>query len=78
MQLVLLKVRLIILLCDRRTKQRFKVIPKEECVTKHKLLAVDMQFNTTRRWCKKFELSMLVWKLRGKDVNNTKAWSKVG
>jgi len=52
MQLVLLKVHLIILLCDRRTKQRFlkiKVIPNEECVPKHKLLIMDMQFNATKK-----------------------------
>ena len=59
MQLVLLKVRLIILLCDRRAKhvqvRNVKVIPNEECVPKHKLLVMDMQFNTTKRWHKKFE-----------------------
>ena len=28
-----------------------KVIPNEVCVPKHKLLVMDMQFNTTKRWC---------------------------
>jgi len=27
-----------------------KFIPNEECVPKHKLLLMDMQFNTTKRW----------------------------
>ena len=29
-----------------------KVILNEECVSKHKLLVMDMQFNTTKRWHK--------------------------
>jgi len=41
-----------------------KVIPNEECVPKHKLLVMDMLFNTTKRWCKKFEPRMRVWKLK--------------
>jgi len=67
MQQVLLKVRLIILLCDRRTKQRFcyvKFIPNEECVPKHKLSVMDMLFNTAKRWRKKFEPRVRVWKLK--------------
>jgi len=40
-----------------------KVIANEECVPKHKLLVMDMQFNTTKRWHKKFETGVHVWKL---------------
>jgi len=52
-----------------------KVIPNKECVPKHKLLVMDMQFNTTKRWHKKFEPRVHVWKLKEKDMKNTKAWS---
>jgi len=41
-----------------------KVIPNEECVPKHKLLLMDMWFNTTKRWHKKFEPRVHVWKLK--------------
>jgi len=41
-----------------------RVIPNEECVPKHKLLVMDMQFNTTKRWRKKFEPRVHVWKLK--------------
>jgi len=40
---------------DKAKVRNVKIIPSEECVLKHKLLAVDMWFNTTKRWCKKFE-----------------------
>jgi len=55
-----------------------KVIPNEECVRKHKLLVMDMRFNTTKSWRKKFEPIVRVWKAQGgKDVKNTKAWSEI-
>jgi len=41
-----------------------KVIPNEECVPKHKFLEVDMRFNTAKRWRKKFEPRVSVWKLK--------------
>ena len=41
-----------------------KVIPNEECVPKHKLLVMDMQFNRTKMWLKKFEPRVRVWKLK--------------
>jgi len=41
-----------------------KVIPNEECVPKHKLLVMDMRFNTTKRRHKKFEPRVRVWKLK--------------
>ena len=31
---------------------------------KHKLLVVDMGFNRTKRWCKKFEPRVRVWKVK--------------
>jgi len=40
------------------------VIPNEECVPKHKLLVMDMRFNTTKRRHKKLEPRMRVWKLK--------------
>ena len=40
------------------------VIPNEECVPKPKLLVMDMQFNTTKRWYQKFEQRVHVWKLK--------------
>jgi len=36
----------------------------EERVPKHKLLVMDMRFNTTKRWHKKFEPRVCVWKLK--------------
>ena len=41
-----------------------KVIPNEDCVPKHKLLVMDMRFNRTKRWRKKFEPRVRVWKLK--------------
>jgi len=38
-----------------------KVIPHEECVRKHKLLVMDMRFNTRKRRRKKFELIECVY-----------------
>jgi len=40
---------------DKAKIRNVKVIPNQECVPKHKLLSMDMQFNTTKRWHKKFE-----------------------
>jgi len=40
-----------------------KVILNEECTPKHKLLVMDMRCNTTKRWHKKFEPRVRVWKL---------------
>jgi len=41
-----------------------KVIPNEECVSKHKLLVMDMRFNITKGWHKQFEPRVCVWKLQ--------------
>ena len=41
-----------------------KVIPNEECMSKHKLLVMDMRFNTTKWWYKTFEPRVRVWKLK--------------
>ena len=40
---------------DKAKDHNVKVIPNKECVPKHKLLVMDMQFNTTERWHKKFD-----------------------
>jgi len=42
---------------DKAKVHNVKDIPNEECVTKHKLLVMDMWFNTTKRWHKKFEIT---------------------
>jgi len=49
---------------DKAKVRNVKVIPNEECVPKHKLLVMDMQFNTTKRWCEKFEPRVHVWRLK--------------
>jgi len=49
---------------DKAKVCNVKVIPNEECVPKHKLLVMDMRFNRTKRWRKKFEPRVLVWKLK--------------
>jgi len=40
---------------DKAKVHNVTVILNEECVPKHKLLLMDMPFNTTNRWHKKFE-----------------------
>jgi len=63
---------------DNATVRNVKVIVNEECVPKHKLLVMDMQFSTRKRWRKKFEPRVRVWKLKEKKhVKNIKAWSKI-
>jgi len=52
---------------DKVKVRNVRVIPDEECMPKHKLLVVDMQINTTKRWHKKFEPR------RNKLVKNIKA-----
>jgi len=47
---------------DKAKVCNVKVIPDEECVPKHKLLVMNMRFNTTKRWCKKLEPGVRVWK----------------
>jgi len=49
---------------DKAKVRNVKIIPNEECVPRHKLLVMDMWFNTTRRWHKKFEQRVHVWKLK--------------
>ena len=45
----------IIVRYENKAKVRnVKVIPNEECVPKHKLLVMDMQFSTRKRRRKKF------------------------
>jgi len=49
---------------DKVKVRNVKVIPNEECMPKHKLLVMDMWFNTTKRRNKKFEPRVRVWKLK--------------
>jgi len=51
-----------------------KVIPNEECIPKHKLLVMDMRFNTTKRRHKKFEPRVRVWKRQERICEEIKAW----
>jgi len=41
-----------------------KVIPNEECVRNHKLLIMDMRFNTTKSRHKKLEPRVRLWKIK--------------
>ena len=49
---------------DKVKVRNVKVIPNEDCVPKHKLLVMDMRFNTTKRRHKKFEPRVHVWRLQ--------------
>ena len=49
---------------DKAKVRNVKVIRNKECVPKHKLLVTDMRFNRTKRWYKKFEPRVHVWKLK--------------
>jgi len=70
MQLVLLKVRLIISLWqeDKAKVYNVKAIPNEACVPKHKLLAMDMRFNTTKRHHNVRTESAYMEAQKGKDM----------
>jgi len=48
---------------DKVKVRQVKVIQNEDCVSKHKLLVMDMRFNTTKRRHKKFEPTVCVSKL---------------
>jgi len=64
---------------DKAKVCNVKVIPNEKCLPKHKLLVMNMQFNT-KRWHKKCEPRVHVSCMEaqgGKDVKNTKAWSMI-
>jgi len=54
---------------DKAKVHNVRVIPDEECVPKCKLLVMDMQFNTTKRWRKKFEPRVHVWKLKKEETS---------
>jgi len=63
---------------DKAKVRNIKVIANEQCVPKHKLLVMDMQFSTRKRRRKKFEPRVRVWNSRRKKrVKNTIAWSKI-
>jgi len=53
-----------------------KVIPNVECVPKHKLLVMDMQFNTTKRGRKKSELRVCAWKLKEEKTQEYKSMAR--
>jgi len=49
---------------DKAKVRNVKNIPNEECISKHKLLVMNMRFNTTKKRHKKFEPRVRVWKLK--------------
>jgi len=49
---------------DKAKVHNIKVISSEECVPKHKLLVMDMWFEATKTWHRKFEPRVRVWKLK--------------
>jgi len=49
---------------DKAKARNVKVIPNEECVPKHEFFVMDIQFNATERWHKKFEPRVHVCKLK--------------
>ena len=49
---------------DKAKVRNVKVIPNEECVTRHKLLVMDMWFSTRKRRRRKFQPTVRVWKLK--------------
>jgi len=55
---------IIVLQEDTAKVRNVKAIPNEFCVPKHKLLVKVMLFNITKRWHKKFEPRVRVWKLK--------------
>jgi len=58
---------------DKVKVRHVKVIQNEECVPKHKLLVMDMQFNTTKRRHKKFEPRVHVSKLEEQTCEEYKS-----
>jgi len=49
---------------DKAKVRNVEVIPNEECISKHKLLIMDMRFNTIKRRHKKFKPRVRVRKLK--------------
>ena len=49
---------------DKAKVRNVKVISSEEYVPKHKLLVMDMWFEATKSWHRKFEPRVRVWKLK--------------
>jgi len=49
---------------DKAKVRNVKVISSQECVPKHKLLVMDMWFNATKSWRRKFEPRVRVLKLK--------------
>jgi len=58
---------------DKVKVRNIKVIPNEVCVQKHKLLVMDMRFNTTKRRHKKFQPRVFVWKLKDQTCEEYKS-----
>ena len=63
---------------DKAKVCNVKVISREECVPKHKLLVMDMWFKATKTWHRKFEPRVRVWKLKKeRHVRSTDPWSVI-
>ena len=48
---------------DKAKVRNGRVISSEECVSRHKLLVMDMWFKATKSWRRKFKPRVRVWKL---------------
>ena len=53
---------------DKAKVRNVKVISSGECVPKHKLLVMDMWFEATKTWHRKFEPRVRVWKLKEEKI----------
>ena len=51
---------------DKAKVRNVKVISSEECMPKHKVLVMDMWFEATKSWHRKFKPTVRVWKLEEK------------
>jgi len=63
---------------DKAKVCNVKVIPNDECVPMHKLLVMDMRFNTTKNGLRSLNQQCVYGSSRRKrHVKNTKVWSKI-
>jgi len=63
---------------DKAKVHNVKIISNEKCAPKHKLLVMDMWFNTTKNGIRSMNKECMYGSSRGKKhVKNTKAWSKI-
>jgi len=51
---------------DKAKIRKANFTQNEECVPMHKSSVMDMRLNTSKRWRKRFEPRMHIWKLKEK------------